>query len=125
MIIFLSFVIINNIQLLKKNKNNYLVSILQTLFIILQTGSNIKQMTINLAEIMNTHYSNIHIVCLAKGLIYPDDQKIDRIPRPLEVMVGNLDRKIPPNFETSLPDMVSKDESDPRVKMSCGHAISK
>lgn len=84
-------------------------------------------MTKILADIMNTHYSNIHIVCLAKGLIYPDDKKIDTIPRPLEVMVGNLDRKILPNFETSLPDMLSKDdsESDPRVKMSCGHAISK
>lgn len=85
--------------------------------IILQTGSNIKE--------IKSHPSNLHIVSLSKGIIFKDEIGIQEIPRPLEVMVGNLDRKIPPNCETSLPDMVCEDETDPRVQMTSGHAISK
>lgn len=69
--------------------------------IILQTWSNIKEIKTLLAKMFGTHPSNLHTVSLSKGIIFKHEIGIQEIPRPLEVMVGNLDRKIPPNCETS------------------------
>lgn len=79
----------------------------------------------HLAEKIGKNVLEINIVCLSIGIIYNDDKRIDEIPQPLQVMVGNLDRKIPQHLITFLPDMILPDETEPRTRMSCGHAISK
>lgn len=79
----------------------------------------------HLAKTFGTDIYAVHVVCLANCIIYNDDKRFDEIPQPIQVMIGNHDRVIPPPFVTSLPDMIFKDEMDPRAKMSCGHAISK
>lgn len=79
----------------------------------------------HLAEKFGKNILEVNIVCLSDGIIYNDDKRIGEISRPLQVMVGNQDRKIPRHLITSLPDMILPDETEPRTKMSCGHAISK
>lgn len=71
------------------------------------------------------NYSFIECVCLEEGIIYPDKRPIADIPKPIQVMVGNPDRKVLTNVAATEPDMITEDVSEPRIKMSCGHAISK
>lgn len=82
-------------------------------------------MKTHLVEKFGKNVFEVNIVCLSNGIIYNDDKRIDDIQRPLQVMVGKLDRKIPSHLLTSLPDMILPDETEPRTRMSCGHAISK
>lgn len=79
----------------------------------------------HLAKTFGTDIYAVHVVCLFNCIIYDDYKRLDEIPQPIQVMIGNHDRVIPPPFVTSLPDMIVSDEMDPRAKMSCGHAISK
>ena len=62
-----------------------------------------------------------------EGIIYDDSRDVQSLPRPLQVMVGRAERSVPDYLITSDPDMILQDPSDeePRLKMSCGHAISK
>lgn len=64
-------------------------------------------------------------MCISDGIIYENTRPFDGIPSPLEVMVGNPNRKISPDLVTSKPDVIVPSETDPRIEMSCGHAISK
>lgn len=120
---FISFEHFSYLSLQRKKR--YIFYLYKLCTIILQTGSNIKEIKAHLAKIIGTHPSNLHIVSLSKGIIFKDERGIQDIPSPLEVMVGNLERKIPSNCETSLPDMVCEHETEARVQMTCGHAISK
>lgn len=93
----------------------------------LKIGSTVEDIKKNLAETIGIDCYYIDIVCLEDGIIYENDRNIDGISRPLQVMVGNPVRKIPTYLVTSEPDMIYQDVNDeePRLKMSCGHAISK
>ncbi|XP_062578211.1 uncharacterized protein DDB_G0292642-like [Saccostrea cucullata] len=72
-----------------------------------------------------THYS-VSIVDLEDGIIYEDGRPISGLSSPLQIMVGNEDRQFPSYLNTAEPDMLTHDDSEdePRLKMSCGHAIS-
>lgn len=94
----------------------------------LKIGSTVKDMKNNLAETIGIDCYYIDIVCLEDGIIYENDRNIEGISRPLQVMVGNPVRKIPTYLVTSEPDMILNqdvNDKEPRLKMSCGHAISK
>ena len=62
-----------------------------------------------------------------EGIIFDDSRDVQSLPHPLEVMVGRAERIVPDYLMTSDPDMILQDprDEDPRLKMSCGHAISK
>lgn len=61
-----------------------------------------------------------------RGIIYEDTSSVQDLPCPVEVMIGKDERIVPLQFLTTDLDMIEKDPCDkaPRVKMSCGHAIS-
>lgn len=79
----------------------------------------------HLAEEIGIDFLSIDIVCISDGIIYENTRSIDGIPTPLEVMVGNPNRKISPDLVTPKPDVIVPSETEPRIEMSCGHAISK
>lgn len=85
------------------------------------------EMKKHLAQTIGIGFHYVDIVCLEDGIIYENDRHINGISRPLQVMVGNPQRKIPRYLVTPEPDMIYQDVSDEelRLKMSCGHAISK
>lgn len=75
---------------------------------------------------LGTQHYYIEVVNLEDGIIYENEREIQGLSTPLQIMVGNPDRKIPSYLVTTEPDMIMQDEDDeePRLKMSCGHAIS-
>lgn len=79
-----------------------------------------------IAALIGTQHYDIEVVHLEDGIIYENEREIQGLPTPLQIMVGNPDRKIAPYLVTAEPDMILQDEDDeePRLKMSCGHAIS-
>lgn len=92
----------------------------------LQTGLNIiDDVKKQLAERFGANFADIECVCLEKGIIYPHERPVADILNPIQVTVGNPDRKILTNLAATEPDMFTEDVSEPRLKMSCGHAISK
>ncbi|XP_048767940.1 E3 ubiquitin-protein ligase RNF217-like [Ostrea edulis] len=72
-----------------------------------------------------SHYS-LSIVDFEEGILYEDGRQISGLSSPLQVMVGNENRQFPSYLKTEEPDMLTLDDSDdePRLRMSCGHAIS-
>lgn len=60
------------------------------------------------------------------GIIYGDDRSLSGLKLPLQVMIGNENRQFPSYLSTEEPDMLTLDDSEdePRLKMSCGHALS-
>ena len=67
----------------------------------------------------------IEIVDKDEGIIFDDSRDVQSLPRPLAVMVGRAERSVPDYLITSDPDMIYPSAEEPRLKMSCGHAISK
>lgn len=69
----------------------------------------------------------IEIVDLEEGLVYDNSREVSSLPRPLQVMVGADERHVPGYLVTTDVDMIEQDpyDEEPRLKMSCGHAISK
>lgn len=61
------------------------------------------------------------------GLIYGDDRSLSGLKLPLQVIIGNENRQFPSYLNTEEPDMLTLDnsEDEPRLKMSCGHALCK
>lgn len=59
------------------------------------------------------------------GIIYEDDRPLSGLKLPLQVMFGNENRQFPSYLNTEEPDMLTLDDSEdePRLKMSCGHAL--
>lgn len=85
----------------------------------MQTGSTVEDMKKHLAVKFGRDVGDIDIVCLDGGRIHKDPTPLDEIPRPLQVMIGNPDRKaFTATFINNSPD---KD----LITMSCGHSISK
>lgn len=84
------------------------------------------EMKKHLAQTIGISFHYVDIVCLEDGVIYENDRHINGISRPLQVMVGNPQRKIPRYLVTPEPDMIYQDVNDEelRLKMSCGHAIT-
>jgi hypothetical protein len=70
---------------------------------------------------------SLSIVDLEEGILYEDGRQISGLSSPLKVMVGNENRQFPSYLNTEEPDMLTLDDSEdePRLKMSCGHAICK
>ncbi|XP_062580736.1 uncharacterized protein LOC134242644 [Saccostrea cucullata] len=68
----------------------------------------------------------VDIVDLEEGLIYENSRGILNLPRPIQVMIGANERRIPFYLVTTEVDMIEQDPDDeePRLKMSCGHAIT-
>lgn len=73
-----------------------------------------------------TQYS-VSIVDMEDGIIYGDDRSLSGLKLPLQVMIGNENRQFPSYLSTEEPDMLTLDDSEdePRLKMSCGHALCK
>ncbi|XP_061195765.1 uncharacterized protein DDB_G0292642-like [Saccostrea echinata] len=69
---------------------------------------------------------SISIVDLEEGIIYENERPISGLSTPLQVMFGNENRQFPSYLNTEEPDMLTYEESEdePRLKMSCGHAIT-
>lgn len=85
----------------------------------MQTGSTVKDMKKHLAVMFGKDVGDIDIVCLEGGRIHTDPTPLNEIPRPLQVMIGNPDRKA---FTTT----TIKNSADKLlITMSCGHSISK
>lgn len=63
---------------------------------------------------------------MEEGIIYNDCRDVTTLSRPLQVMVGTDERRVPFYLLTTDADMIDQDPDDeePRLKMSCGHAIS-
>lgn len=59
--------------------------------------------------------------------MYEDDRSLSGLKLPLQVMIGNENRQFPSYLNTEEPDMLTLDDSEdePRLKMSCGHALCK
>lgn len=85
----------------------------------LQTGSTVIDMKKHLAVKFGTDVDDIDIVCLEEGTIHKDSTPMVEIPRPLQVMIGNPDRKA---FTTTF---IKNSPDKNLIKMSCGHSISK
>lgn len=73
-----------------------------------------------------TQYS-VSIVDMEDGIIYGDDRSLSGLKLPLQVIIGNENRQFPSYLSTEEPDMLTLDDSEdePRLKMSCGHALCK
>lgn len=61
------------------------------------------------------------------GIIYEDERSLSGLKLPLQVMFGNGNRQFPSYLNTEEADMFTLDysEDEPRLKMSCGHALCK
>lgn len=59
--------------------------------------------------------------------MYEDDRSLSGLKLPLQVMIGNENRHFPSYLNTEEPDILTLDDSEdePRLKMSCGHALCK
>lgn len=68
----------------------------------------------------------VEIVDKDEGIIYDDYRDVTTLSRPLQVMVGTDERRVPFYLLTTDADMIDQDPDDeePRLKMSCGHAIT-
>lgn len=68
----------------------------------------------------------VEIVDKEEGIIYDDYRDVTTLSRPLQVIVGTDERRVPFYLLTTDADMIDQDPDDeePRLKMSCGHAIS-
>ena len=62
-----------------------------------------------------------------EGIIYEESCDTACLERPFEVIVGKKERRVPISLQTRDLDMIdgALGGNDPRIKMSCGHAISK
>lgn len=90
-----------------------------------QSVSTIGQLKILLMKRYGVHYSLIDMISIEDGSIHKDSTPLGEIPTPIQVMVGNPDRKVPMNCATNKPDMITGDTTEPTVSMPCGHTISK
>lgn len=88
------------------------------------TGLKIIDVRKQLAKRFGVNFADIECVCLEKGIIYPNERPVADILKPIQLTVGNPDRKILTNLAATEPDMFTEDVSEPRLKMSCGHAIT-
>ncbi|XP_062573653.1 uncharacterized protein LOC134235525 [Saccostrea cucullata] len=79
-----------------------------------------------IASTLGIYQYYVEVVNLEDGIIYESNRATQSLPKPLQIMVGNPDRKIPSYLITTEPDMIEQDANDeePRLKMSCGHAIT-
>lgn len=68
---------------------------------------------------------SIDIVCILDGIIYENIRLFDGILLLLEVMVGNLNRKIFLDLVIFKFDVIVLFEMDFRIEMLCGYVISK
>ncbi|XP_048769171.2 ranBP-type and C3HC4-type zinc finger-containing protein 1-like [Ostrea edulis] len=83
----------------------------------------VEELKNNIAALLGIQYSDIDVVHLEDGIIFENDREIQGLSTPLQIMVGNPERTIPPHMVTTEPDMIMEDD-EPRLKMSCGHAIT-
>lgn len=65
---------------------------------------------------------SIDIVSETYGFIHEDDDVLD-ITKELRVVKHPYKRKIPRRMRTELLDITDSTETDPRVLLSCGHAM--
>lgn len=98
-------------------KSHFKTNLLEKHF--LQTGSTVEDMKKHLAVKFDTEVGYIDIVCLEEGTIHTDSTPLVELPRPLQVMIGNPDRKA---FTTTL---IKNSRHKHLITMSCGHSISK
>lgn len=85
----------------------------------MQTGSTVEDMKKHLAVKFGRDVGFIDIVCLEEGRIHKNPTPLNEIPRPLQVMIGNPDRKA---FTTTT---IKNSPDKHLITMSCGHSISK
>lgn len=83
-----------------------------------KTGSTVEDMKKHLAVKFGRDVGDIDIVCLDGGRIHKDPTPLDEIPRPLQVMIGNPDRKA---FTTTF---INNSPDKDLITMSCGHSIT-
>lgn len=73
---------------------------------------------------LDTEYWLVDIVNIDNFFIYDSETTSDVLHDPFHVMVWAESRPVSGHITTSKPDIVWEYESDPRLELSCGHAIS-
>uniref|UniRef100_A0A8W8JHU9 Uncharacterized protein n=1 Tax=Magallana gigas TaxID=29159 RepID=A0A8W8JHU9_MAGGI len=86
--------------------------------------STIQDIRKSIASILKTEYWLIDIVNLEHYFIYEPDQTSDILHNPFHVMVGAESRPVHGLRTSTKPDIVWEYESDPRIELTCGHAIT-
>lgn len=93
---------------------------------IFQTSKSVGEIKTPIAALCGVPRHCVEIVDMEEGIIYDDCRDVTTLSRPLQVMVGTDERRVPFYLLTTDADMIDQDPDDeePRLKMSCGHAIS-
>lgn len=86
--------------------------------------ATIQEIQKSVALLFITDYWLIDIVNLEHYFIYEPDQTSDILPDPFHVMVGAQSRPVHGLRTSTKPDLVWEYESDPRIEVTCGHAIT-
>lgn len=86
--------------------------------------STIQDIRKSIASILKTEYWLIDIVNLENYFIYEPDQTSDILHDPFHVLVGAKSRPVHGLRTSPKPDIVWEYESDPRIELTCGHAIT-
>lgn len=87
-------------------------------------ASTVQDLRKSTASILKTEYWLIDIVNLDNYFIYEPDQTSDILPDPFHVMVGAESRPVHGLRTSTKPDILWEYESDPRIELACGHAIT-
>ncbi|XP_056015902.1 uncharacterized protein LOC125675441 [Ostrea edulis] len=87
-------------------------------------ASTVGEMRKSVALKLDTEYWLVDIVNIDNFFIYDSDTTSDVLHDPFHVMVWAESRPVSGHITTSKPDIVWEYESDPRLELSCGHAIS-
>ena len=74
--------------------------------------------------LLKTEYWHIDIVNEENHFIYDPNTESDVLHDPFHVMVGAIERPTTGQITTTVPDIIWEYETEPRMILSCGHAIS-
>jgi hypothetical protein len=86
---------------------------------------NVGEIRKSVALELDTEYWLIDIVNLENFFVYDPETTCDVLHDPFHVMVWAENRLVSGQPTTTKPDIVWEYETDPRLELSCGHAISK
>ncbi|XP_061195877.1 uncharacterized protein DDB_G0292642-like [Saccostrea echinata] len=78
----------------------------------------------SVASMLNTEYWLIDIVNIENFFIYDPETTSDVLHNPFHVMVWAESRPLSGCKTTTKPDIIWEYESEPRLELSCGHAIT-
>ncbi|XP_062578210.1 E3 ubiquitin-protein ligase RNF217-like [Saccostrea cucullata] len=87
-------------------------------------GKTIGEVRQSVASILGAEYWLIDIVNIENFFVYDPETTTDVLHNPFCVMVWAESRAISGCPTTTKPDIIWEYESDPRLELSCGHAIT-